>query len=96
MGMELIFVAKKDYDKYYLNDGEYYNENTMLAYGRKSWGLFRYFRNITEAYNDEYVRVIDKKWIKSSEPIIYPYSIELIYFTVVLTLRSASILDNNL
>ena len=65
MGMELIFVAKKDYDKYYLNDGEYYNENTMLAYGRKSWGLFRYFRNITEAYNDEYVRVIDKKAFKS-------------------------------
>ena len=81
MGMELIFVAKKDYDKYYLNDGEYYNENTILAYGRKSWGLFRYFRNITKAYNDEYVRVIDKKafelFVKNYLPKYIPMKIAL-------------------
>ena len=81
MGMELIFVAKKDYDKYYLNDGEYYNENTMLAYGHKSWGLFRYFRNITEEYNDEYVRVIDKKafesFVKNYLPKYIPMKIAL-------------------
>ena len=81
MSMDLIFIAKKDYDKYYLNDGEYYNENTMLAYGRKSRGLFRYFRNITEEYNDEYVRVIDKKafesFVKNYLPKYIPMKIAL-------------------
>ena len=73
MGMDLIFVAKKDYNKY--------DENTILARGRKSWGLFRYFRNITEEYNDEYVRVIDKKafesFVKNYLPKYIPMKIAL-------------------
>ena len=73
MSMDLIFVAKKDYNKY--------DENTILARGRKSWGLFRYFRNITEEYNDEYVRVIDKKafesFIKNYLPKYIPMKIAL-------------------
>lgn len=73
MGMDLIFMAKKDYDKY--------DENAILARGRKSWGLFRYFRNITEEYNDEYVRVIDKKafesFVKNYLPKYIPMKIAL-------------------
>ena len=73
MGMDLIFVAKKDYGKY--------DENAILARGRKSWGLFRYFRNITEEYNDEYVRVIDKKafesFVKNYLPKYIPMKIAL-------------------
>ena len=73
MGMDLIFVAKKDYGKY--------DENAILARGRKSWGLFRYFRNITKEYNDEYVRVIDKKafesFVKNYLPKYIPMKIAL-------------------
>lgn len=73
MSMDLIFMAKKDYDKY--------DENAILAHGRKSWGLFRYFRNITEEYNDEYVRVIDKKafesFVKNYLPKYIPMKIAL-------------------
>ena len=73
MGMDLIFVAKKDYGKY--------DENAIRAGGGKSWGLFRYFRNITEEYNDEYVRVIDKKafesFVKNYLPKYIPMKIAL-------------------
>ena len=73
MSMDLIFIAKKDYGKY--------DENAILARGRKSWGLFRYFRNITEEYNDEYVRVIDKKafesFVKNYLPKYIPMKIAL-------------------
>ena len=79
--MDLMFIAKKDYDKYYMNDGEYYNESMMLAYGRKSWGLFRYFRDISTPYNDEYTRIITKDafetFVKEYLPKYIPMKIAL-------------------
>lgn len=84
MGMDLTFIAKKDYDKYYLNDGEYYNENMILAYGRKSWGLFRYFKNISEPYTDEYTRIITKE---AFETFVDEYS--LAYLPMKIALKFA-------